>query len=265
MKMENMIRRILLETREASAAGMKDFHVSMDNLLIHEDGNGKATASLSIPYKCKTFEILGSFRDWRFFLASYFVTIKRHLRPAVTDLPLEIILLLKQYLVSPSLDLRVEIQFPSNYPFEEPTFVLHNEKHYALPKNITVFFADKKHYFNQFSPAFSLCRSYLPLIKEQCEREMDEEYETEGNYSNSCRPHTIRLHFPNNPKPVVHWKKVRLCGNPNNHYKTVMQAIPKEFRGWNRHNILFKNESLSSHPSDWMRSSCGSDFDVYLT
>jgi hypothetical protein len=263
--MERMIRKIHREIQEATVAGSKDFDVSLDNLKIREDGNGKATATLSIPYKCRTFEILGPFRDWKFFLASYFVTIKRNLRPPVTDLPVEIILLLKPYLVSPCLELRVEIQFPSDYPFREPTFTLHNEKHYVLPKNIKVFFADKKFYFNDFSPAFSLCKNYLPFIKGQCEREIDEGFEIEGSYSSSCRPLTIRLHFPHKPQPVVHWKKVRQCGDPNNHYKTVMQAIPKEFREWNRHTIMFKNEILSSHPSEWMTAGCGSEFDVYLT
>jgi hypothetical protein len=249
--------RIQNEIREAAAAGIEGFQISIDNL---------SGSRLNIPFNCKTFETIASLCGWRLFLIAYFVTLKRNLRTPVTKLPVEIIRLLKPFLVSPCLALRVEIQFPPEYPFREPTFLLHNDRNYILPRNVTAFFAEQKFYGKNHSPACTLVNNYLPLIKEECEREIDEENETGDRYYRpSCAAHVIRMHILNKAFLSIRDKKVRYCHRPLNHYKTIMEAIPKEFRGKGCHRIMWENRDMTnSNDEDWRNVNCGDHFDVFL-
>jgi hypothetical protein len=95
------------------------------------------------------------------------------------------------------LELVVEIQYPWEYPFGEPSFILHNERNYTLPRNVATFFAEQKFYGRGFSPAACLWNNFLPLIKEECERETDEDYGSGTRYySPSCGAHRIMIHTP---------------------------------------------------------------------
>jgi hypothetical protein len=192
----------------------------------------------------------------------------------VTDLPVEIIHLLKSYLVSPRLALRIEIQFPPDYPFNQPIFILHNERNYALPRNVTAFFAEKKFYGNDAGS--TLRKDYLPLIKEECEREIDQKNET--GYKASCAPHVIKLNFAENQEPeymcflitdipvfYCRSKRVRYCHKSINHYKTIMETIPEKFRGMGKHRIMLNDRNMTSRTEKyWDHVRCGCHFEVFL-
>jgi hypothetical protein len=254
-----MSERIQNEIKEAVVVGIPGFDVSVDRLIVQETGS-----TLYVPYQCRTFERTPSFKDWKFFVTSFFVAMQRGLFPRVTDLPVEVIRLLKQYVVTPYFELAVEIQFPQNYPIKEPTFILHNLKNYNLPRNVTAFFAEQKFFGNRFGSAQTLATNYLPLIKEECERKIDEKNDIgECYYRSCCAPHCLKIRMPNKTDFVSRLKKVRYCLRPLNHYKTIMEAIPKEFREKDCHRIILNDRDMKSD-EEWRNVYCGSTFDIYL-
>jgi hypothetical protein len=186
-------------------------------------------------------------------------------------LPTELIIFLRSFFHYQDLELRVEIKFSDDYPYVEPVITIPNNQHRVLPRYLNNVSVDHHFYGADFLPTFTLLTHYLPSIKKLCDTEPDE-YETYGTYncncyrnSSICGPHRVLLHSSDSNWSNEYRIRVRGCSKPVNHYNSVMQLIPREFRDREQYYIVSRGRNVTEREDiQWKHIHCGEYFEVFL-
>jgi hypothetical protein len=252
-----MNNRLFREIETAREVGVEGFYISSSNF---------SERTLTVSYQCKPEK-----KTWKALLLSYLLAVKTHTQTPLAKLPTELIISLRSFLHYQDLELRVDIKFPDDYPYVEPSFSIPNHNNCVIPRYLRNVSVDHHFYGANFLPTFTLLTHYLPSIKKLCDIEPDE-YETYGTYhcncsrnSSICGPHRVEIYSPNSNWSNEYRIRVRGCGNPVNHYNSVMQLIPREFRDREQYYIMSRGRNVTERDDvQWKYTHCGEFFEVFL-